>query len=100
MAARHKIIADGEHARLGAFLRSVRVTAGVSQRTLAARLKLPQSFVSKVERGERQLQFLEFLEICSQIGVDAEEVTKQFLSSPATLAGQRVRRTSKSGPTS
>lgn len=81
MAARHKIISEGEHARLGSFLRTVRVAEGVSQRELASRLKLPQSFVSKIERGERQLQYLEFLEVCKQVGVEADVVTREFLQS-------------------
>lgn len=98
MAARHKIIADGEHARLGAFLRSVRVAAGVSQRALAARMKLPQSFVSKVERGERQLQYLEFLEICVHIGAEPDAVTRQFLEAPLTAPSRRrVRRSPAPG---
>ena len=79
MAARLKIIPVGENARLGAFLRSVRVAESVSQRELAVRLGLPQSFVSKIERGERQLQFLEFLELCSKLGIEADVVTRRFL---------------------
>ena len=77
MPARHKIIPDIEHVRFGAFLRSVRESAGVSQRELAKLMNLPQSFVSKIERGERQVQVLEFIEICRLLKV-----------SPGTLVGQ------------
>ena len=78
MAARHRIFPLAEHARLGHFLRQVRVEHNVSQRELAKRLNLPQSFISKVERGERQLQVLEFIEVCKQIGAGPAETLERF----------------------
>ena len=78
--ARHKIIPAGEHIKLGAFLRSTREAAGVSQRELARRLNLAQSYVSKIERGERQIQALELFEICRKIGLQPDEFVRSFLS--------------------
>ena len=46
-----------------AFIASVRKAAGVTQVELAERLGKPQSFVSKVERGERRLDVIEFCEV-------------------------------------
>lgn len=51
-------------------LRSARSEAGLTQRQLAARLQRPQSFVSKVESGERRCDVVEFREICHALGAD------------------------------
>lgn len=77
--ARFKIIPAAEHARFGAFLRKTRIAQGVSQRELAARLELPQSYISKIERGARQVQALELIELCSKIGLGADAVLGAFM---------------------
>jgi transcriptional regulator with XRE-family HTH domain len=46
-----------------------RKTAGLTQADLAKRLRRPQSFVSKYERGERRLDVVEFLEVTDAIGI-------------------------------
>jgi transcriptional regulator with XRE-family HTH domain len=46
-----------------------RKTAGVTQVELAARLSKPQSFVSKIERGERRIDVLEFCAIAKALGL-------------------------------
>lgn len=61
-------------------MRSVRESVGVSQRELAKLLNLPQSYVSKIERGERQLQALELIEICRLLKVRPEEVIQGYSS--------------------
>ena len=43
-------------------LRDARVKAGLSQTEVAARLRRPQTYVSKCELGERRLDVLEWLE--------------------------------------
>jgi len=50
-SAGHKIIAD--------MLYQLRIAAGLKQAELAAYLGVPQSFVSKVESGERRLDLIE-----------------------------------------
>jgi ribosome-binding protein aMBF1 (putative translation factor) len=48
-----------------------RKAAGFTQAGLAQRLKRPQSYVSKYERGERRLDVVEFLDVAEAIGVDS-----------------------------
>ena len=97
MPARHRIIPTADHAKLGAFLRTVRLEAGVSQRDLAAKLGLPQSFVSKIERGERQLQALELIEICKEIGVDPGAFVSRYVSAKPEVR-EKKRTLRKRGP--
>lgn len=44
--------------------------AGLRQIELAERLGKPQSFVSKIERGERRLDVVEMIVVARAIGVD------------------------------
>ena len=54
-------------------LREAREGAGLTQEQLAARLGLGQSFVSKVERGERRLDVVELGAVCAALGVSLVE---------------------------
>ena len=94
MSARHKITPIADHAKLGAFLRSVRVESGISQRDLAKRLNLTQSFISKLERGERQLQVLELIALCKIFQVEPTSFLQSFIELPADFEpkGERVPR--------
>ena len=58
---------SGELLRL---LVSARRDAGLRQVDLAGRLGKPQSFVSKMERGERRLDVVELIVVARAIGVD------------------------------
>jgi transcriptional regulator with XRE-family HTH domain len=55
-----------------------REEAGLTQVELGARLRRPQSFVSKVERGLRRLDLLEFIEIAKAIGFDPASFIKKL----------------------
>jgi len=50
-------------------LRKAREEKGLTQTDVAERLGQTQSFVSKVERGERRLDIVELRAFCSAIGV-------------------------------
>jgi transcriptional regulator with XRE-family HTH domain len=45
-------------------LRALRRSVGLTQAELGARLKVDQSYVSKVERGERYMDVLFYLDWC------------------------------------
>lgn len=55
---------------LCAALEAQRLRAGLTQSDLSLRLGKPQSFVSKVERGERRLDVVEFVEMAAATGAD------------------------------
>ncbi len=56
--------------KLRMMLVEAREAAGLTQVELAGRLDLPQSFVSKIERGVRKMDVIEFVEIARAIGFD------------------------------
>ena len=78
MAKRNRPTALAEHAALGAFLRGVREKSGLTQAELAGKLRQPQSYVSRLESGERQLQVLELFELCDAFGLEPWQVVKDF----------------------
>lgn len=57
---------------------TARHAAGLTQRQLAAKLKRSNSFVWKLEAGERQLNVLEFIEIARILGVKASTLMMQI----------------------
>lgn len=83
---RYRKLFQTENDNLGVFLRDARKRAHVSQAELAERLEVPQSFVSKYERGERRLEIVEFVMVCRHVGIDPVETLGRFLTSdPSTL---------------
>lgn len=56
----------------------LRISSGLRQSDLADKLKVPQSYVSKVESGERRLDLVELREICKILGSNLEEFTREF----------------------
>lgn len=49
-----------------------RKEAGLTQEAVAKAIGRPQSFVAKVESGERRLDVVEFLELSAAIGFEPE----------------------------
>jgi transcriptional regulator with XRE-family HTH domain len=65
------VVERAEAARsLGSRLANARLKAGLSQLAAAKALGVPQSRIAKLERGKRQLQFLEALRLAALYGVD------------------------------
>lgn len=59
-------------------LRAARLTAGLRQVDVAKLFSKPQSYVAKVERGERRLDFIETLNLCKVIGLDPRRLVKKL----------------------
>jgi transcriptional regulator with XRE-family HTH domain len=59
-------------------LRQERKAAGLTQEQIAERLGQDQSFVSKCERGERRLDFVEVLAFCEAIGVNFSDFAGRY----------------------
>jgi transcriptional regulator with XRE-family HTH domain len=53
--------------------------AGISQQELARRLKRSQSFIAKIEVGERRIDVVEFIEIARALGREPTELLAQAL---------------------
>lgn len=56
------------HRALMQVLIETRKEAGITQQELADRLNRPQSYVAKVETGERRLDVIEFIEWAEGVG--------------------------------
>lgn len=59
-------------------LRDARIEKGITQAKLAEALGRPQSFIAKVENGERKLDVVEFAVIARLLGVDAGAVIERI----------------------
>jgi transcriptional regulator with XRE-family HTH domain len=66
-----KQLRSSKHRALISAVVSARMSAGLTQRQLAAKLKRSNSFVWKLEAGERQVNVLEFMEIARVLNVKA-----------------------------
>lgn len=66
------------HGALLAVLVEARQKAGYTQRQLGARLKRPQSYVGKIERGERDINPVECAEWARECGVTPRAFFQRF----------------------
>ncbi|OZE04010.1 transcriptional regulator [Rhodococcus sp. 05-2255-3B1] len=69
-----KSIYSDEYRQLCLTLRKLRVEAGLTQVNVAAKLGVPQSFVSKYESGERRLDVIELEHVARALGTTAVKV--------------------------
>lgn len=66
------------HLALQRILIERRKAVGLTQAALAERLGRPQSFVAKVEGGERRLDVPELLELAEGLGCQAEDIVTEL----------------------
>jgi transcriptional regulator with XRE-family HTH domain len=60
-------------------LKKARLAGELHQVDLAKKLKKPQSFVSKVESGERNLDVIEFVSYCIALELDPAKYFKKLV---------------------
>ena len=73
-----KTIFSAGQERLLKLLRDEREKAGLTQVELANKLGVPQSFVSKVESGERRVDLVELQSICRALGTSLVKFVQSF----------------------
>src|SRR5262245_20756277 len=96
-----KSIYTAQHERLLGLLKQIRLGAGLTQADLAARLDVPQPFVSRYESGQRRLDLLELRQICEAVGMSLADFVARFEKSlPCSLTPPSSTSPRSSGPTS
>ena len=87
-----KTLHSADYTRFLALLTQARKDAGLVQQELADRLGRPQSFVAKVEGGERRIDVIEFVAIARALGRDPARLFKEYLLEPSSRKSARTRR--------
>ena len=64
--------------KLQGLLKRIRQDKGIRQIELAEKLGVPQSFVSKYESGDRQLDILELRQVCQAVGISMQEFIRKL----------------------
>jgi transcriptional regulator with XRE-family HTH domain len=67
-----------EHRALIQLLREARLKAGLTQAALSERLGRPQSFISKLENGERRIDLVELRVLCRELGEDVASLVRKW----------------------
>ena len=73
-----KSIWEDSYTKLRKELKKIRKKTGLTQIQLAEKLEKPQSYVSKYEIGDRNLDFIEVLNVCKACDVKPEDFMKKF----------------------
>ena len=74
-----KSIHTNRQERLRALLKAARKKAGLTQDQLAERMGAYKTFVSKYERGERQLDVIEFIAVAEALKLDPKALIDQVM---------------------
>lgn len=67
------------HEKLLSLIIQSRISKGLTQAELAELLGKPQSFISKIETGERRLDLVELIYVCDQIDLDPTIVLEEVI---------------------
>ena len=59
-------------------LREARLRSGLRQLDVALKLGKPQSYVAKVESGERRIDLIEALDLCQVVSLDPKVLIKKL----------------------
>lgn len=80
------------YAALTQVLAETRQSKSLTQDDLALRLGQPQSYVSKVERGERRLDLIEFVAVAQALEIPPAELFAAVLARRPEAFAPRVAR--------
>ena len=69
-----------DHEAVVGLLRGIRESAGLSQRELGVRIGVAQSWVGKLETGERNVSLVEFVKIVRACGGDPQRAFADVLT--------------------
>jgi hypothetical protein len=83
-----KSIHSTQYSRLLKLLVSERRRVGMTQVQLAIALNKPQSFISKLEKGERRIDLIEFLSITTELGIDPCTIIRHLEEGIADRSGR------------
>ncbi len=90
-----------EYLTMRRLLQEYRRLAKLTQAELAQRVDETQSYVSKVERGERRLDLVQLQFFCSALGISLRDFVASFEQrSSHKLGGPNSERKTKSRPSS
>ena len=73
-----KTLGTARHKALIALLIEKREAAGLTQTELAEKLGEYQSFVARLESGQRRVDVIEFLDLASILNFDPDEVLRRL----------------------
>lgn len=59
-------------------LKKARISSGLLQKDLAKLLHRPQSYISKIESGERSIDVVEFIDYCHAVGIAPAKFLKNI----------------------
>jgi transcriptional regulator with XRE-family HTH domain len=71
----------------------LRQSVGMNQRQLAAALDREQSFIGRVETGQRRLDLIEWIQLLRVLGADPEQEIAWIVRQVMPLVPKRKKRT-------
>ena len=74
-----KTIFGGPHGSLVELVIEARKAAGITQTELARRIGRDQTLVSLIERGQRRIDVLEFIDLAKALEVEPDEMFDRLL---------------------
>ena len=73
-----------KHALLGQYIRDTRASVGMTQSMLGSVLGKPQSYIAKIEAGERRVDVIEFIELMDAMDIDINYAIKYIRNAGMT----------------
>lgn len=67
------------HVQFGKFIRDARELKGLYQAELAEKVGIVQSYLSRLERGERDIDLALALKLCDALNIDIQDFIKKFM---------------------